>query len=263
MTTKTCSKCTENKLIDYFIKERNICKDCNNLARRQQYHTDEAFRKKVIKERCESKHKKVVLRAKQLEEQQLMIGIENKTCRYCNVIKHKDRFRHNRLKCRDCERDDPHEKYKRYIRTRIYNCLKNHNKTKHSIDYLGCTTLEYSDYIFSYNESYNLENYGKIWHIDHVIPISKFDLNNQEKQLIAFNWRNTMPLSCRENLSKNNKIIKEQVLEHVIKLINYNKIKNLDLPQVYIHLFAKHLDAGNPLELLLPLTSGNICEELV
>jgi hypothetical protein len=180
-----------------------------------------------------------------------------------NVIKHKDRFRHNRLKCRDCERDDPNEKFKRYIRTRIYNCLKNHNKTKHSIDYLGCTTLEYSNYIFNYNPNYNLDNYGNTWHIDHVIPISKFDLNNQEEQLVAFNWRNTMPLSSRENLSKNNKIIKKQVLEHVIKLLNYNTNNKLDLPQVYINLFAKHLDAGNPLELLLPLTSGNICEELV
>ena len=64
-----------------------------------------------------------------------------------------------------------------------------------------------------------MENYGKIWHIDHVIPISKFDLNNNEEQLVAFNWRNTMPLSSRENLSKNNKIIKEQVLEHVDKIL--------------------------------------------
>jgi hypothetical protein len=263
MTTKTCFKCSENKSIEYFIKERNICKDCNNLFRRQKYQTDEAFRIKIIKEASECKHKKVVLKAIQIEQHQLIIGIDNKVCRYCNVIKHKDKFRHNRLKCRDCERDDPNEKFKRYIRTRIYNCLKNHNKTKHSIDYLGCTTLEYSDYIFSYNENYNLENYGKIWHIDHVIPISKFDLNNDEEQLIAFNWRNTMPLSSRENLSKNNKIIKEQVLEHFYKLIKYNTNKNLDLPQVYIHLFAKHLDAGNPLELLLPLTFGNICEELV
>jgi len=241
MTTKTCFKCSENKSIEYFIKERNICKDCNNLTRRQKYNTDEAFRKKVIKESSECKHKKVVLKAIQIEQHQLIIGIDNKVCRYCNVIKHKDKFRHNRLKCRDCERDDPNEKFKRYIRTRIYNCLKNHNKTKHSIDYLGCTTLEYSDYIFSYNENYNLENYGKIWHIDHVIPISKFDLNNEEQQLLAFNWRNTMPLSAKENLSKNNKVIKEQIEKHYKKLLDYHLENKLDLPQEYIELFAKYL----------------------
>jgi len=97
-----------------------------------------------------------------------------------------------------------------------------------------------------------LENHGKEWHIDHVIPISKFDLNNQEEQLLAFNWRNTMPLSSKENLSKNNKIIKEQIEMHYTKLVNYHLENKLELPQVYIDLFAKHLVDGNPLKQSLP-----------
>ena len=27
---------------------------------------------------------------------------------------------------------------------------------------------------------YNIDNYGAVWHIDHVIPISKFDITNEE-----------------------------------------------------------------------------------
>ena len=91
-------------------------------------------------------------------------------------------------------------------------------------------------------------NHGKKWHIDHVIPISKFDLDNEEQQLIAFNWRNTMPLSCKENLIKNNKIIKLQVELHYKNLLDYHLEHTLDLPQVYIDLFAKYLVAGSPLE---------------
>jgi hypothetical protein len=34
------------------------------------------------------------------------------------------------------------------------------------------------------------------------------------------------------------------------------------MPQEFIDLFAKYLVAGNPLEPLLPLTDGNIREEL-
>ena len=34
------------------------------------------------------------------------------------------------------------------------------------------------------------------------------------------------------------------------------------MPQKFIDLFAKHLDAGSPLEPSLPLTTGNVCEEL-
>jgi hypothetical protein len=98
--------------------------------------------------------------------------------------------------------------------------------------------------MFKYNNKYCLDNHGAEWHIDHVIPLSKFDLNIEEQQLIAFNWRNTMPLSCSENLSKNNKIIVSQIEEHYKKLVEYHEENKLDLPQVYIELFAKHLVAG-------------------
>ena len=31
------------------------------------------------------------------KKEQIEMGIENKQCKYCNEIKHRDRFRHNRL----------------------------------------------------------------------------------------------------------------------------------------------------------------------
>jgi hypothetical protein len=47
-----------------------------------------------------------------------------------------------------------------------------------------------------------------------------------------------MPLSAKENLSKNNKIIKSQIEQHYKNLVEYHKENKLDLPQVYIDLFA-------------------------
>ena len=259
---KTCSNCSQEKKLEQFYKKGTICCDCNNYKRRQKYKNDEEHRKKLIKISSEFKHEKVIKRQKIKEEEQYKIGLENKQCKYCNEIKHKEKFRYNRLKCRDCERDEPTEKFKRYIRTRIYNCLRNKNKTLHSVEYLGCSSNEYFDWIFNYNNNCNLENHGKEWHIDHVIPISKFNLDNNEEQIVAFNWRNTMPLSCKENLSKNNKIIKEQIENHYKKLLEYHLENKLDLPQVFIDLFAKHLVAGSSLEPSLPLTTGNFCEDL-
>ncbi len=56
----------------------------------------------------------------------------------------------------------------------------------------------------------------------------------------------------RQNINynnlKNNKIIKTQIEHHYKKLVEYHKEKQLDLPQVFIDLFAKHLVAGSPLE---------------
>jgi hypothetical protein len=242
---KTCNNCKEVKNIINFYKDRAICIECNNFNRRQKYKNDEEHRKKLINKASEFKHKKVIENQKIKKDENDKIGLNNKKCKYCNEIKHQDRFRHNRLKCRDCERDNPIEKFKRYIRTRIYNSLKNKNKSKHSVEYLDCSSDEYFKWIFSYDNNCLLENHGKEWHIDHVIPISKFNLDIEEEQLLAFNWRNTMPLSCKENLSKNNKIIKSQIERHYKKLEKYHIENKLDLPQVFIDLFAKYLVDGD------------------
>jgi hypothetical protein len=70
-----------------------------------------------------------------------------------------------------------------------------------------------------------------------------------------------MPLSPKENLSKNSKILVPQIEQHYKKLLDYHKENDMEIPQEFIDLFAKYLVAGNPLEPLLPLTYGNACEE--
>lgn len=250
---KVCNECNVTKIQSLFVKNRNICVECNNLKRRIKYQIDEEHRIKMIQKSTEFKQKRIIEQHKQKIEE---LGIDNKRCSCCDNIKHKTMFRHNRLKCKDCERDEPLEKLKRLIRSRIIRALN--NKNKHTVEYLGCNIPEYSNWLLNNNSGYTLENRGSVWHIDHVIPLSHFDLENEEQQIIAFNWRNTMPLSCQENLKKNNKIIKTQIEQHYKNLAEYHKDNNLELPQEYIDLFAKHLDDGKPLKLSLPLADGNI-----
>jgi len=260
-----CISCEKDKNIDDFIKNRNICKACNNEQRRSKYQASDEHRKKLIENATNYKKKKIAERAKQREELRTQldstIGPDNTICKYCNEVRPKTRFRFNRLKCADCERDDPLEKFKRIIRTRVYIALHN-VKQKHTIDYLGCNTTEYIQWIQHNSDGFTIENHGKEWHIDHVIPLSKFDLANEEEQMVAFNWRNTTALSVRSNLSKNNKIVVSQIENHLEKIVSYHKNNNLELPQKYIDLFAKYLDDGKPLKLSLPLSGGNADEEL-
>ena len=256
-TNQTCNTCNQSKPQSSFIKNRQICKDCNNEKRKNKYKDDEEHRKKTIQQASEFKHKKVVERQKiKLEE----IGEGNKKCSVCSTIKPSDKFRHNRLRCKDCERDDPNEKFKRIVRGRIWYALGG-GKEMRTIAYLGCSSREYIQWICEYDERYTLENRGKEWHIDHVIPLSRFNLEDKEEQLIAFNWRNTMPLSVKANLSKNAKILKPQIEQHLAYLKKYHEERKIELPQKFIDLFAKHLDAGIPLEPSLPLQLGNTLEE--
>ena len=252
-----CNICENQKPISSFIKNRKICKDCNNNKRRTLYINNEEYRKKLIQLATSFKSKKALEKNKQKEEE---IGIDNKKCSCCNSIKYKSSFRHNRLKCKDCERDEPLDKFKRVIRSRIITALI--KKNKHTIEYLGCNTTEYLNWLLKNDSGYTLENRGKEWHIDHVIPLSHFDLENEEQQLIAFNWRNTMPLSANDNLKKGMKIIKPQVEQHYKKLVEYHIENKLDLPQVFTDFFCNVAKlTGSSLEPSLPLASGNICEE--
>jgi len=254
---QTCNNCNLTKSMTDFMRNRPICRICHNEKRRKRYEDDEELRKRAVEQATLFKQKKAEKRrVAKLEE----IGSGNKKCSKCSTIKPDDRFRHNRLMCKDCERDEPMIKFKRTIRARIYAALE--SKSKHTIEYLGCNSTEYAAWLFNYDERYTIDNRGKEWHIDHVIPLSKFNLDDENEQLIAFNWRNTMPLSATENLSKNCKIIPEQIEEHIKILSDYHEKNKIQLPQNFIDLFAKHLVDGKPLKPSLPLISGNFDEEL-
>ena len=242
-TIQKCSACDEEKPMSFFSKNRTRCKECSNECRRKTYDENEEHRKKLIQQALTFKHNKVLERQKVRLEEQTRMGMDNKQCSKCSQIKAKDNFRHNRLKCKDCERDEPIDKLKRNIRGRIHDALN--KKEFHTSEYLGMNSIEYFKWLLTCDERYNLEN-KKEWHIDHVIPLSKFNLDIKEQQLIAFNWRNTMPLSVQENLSKNNRIDTLQIKQHYTRLLEYHEDNTIEMPQVYIDLFAKHLVAGIP-----------------
>ena len=50
-------------------------------------------------------------------------------------------------------------------------------------------------------------------------------------------------------MSKHDSIIPKQIKKHIENLKKFFKLKDLEIDQEYIKLFAKHLVAGTPLEL--------------
>jgi hypothetical protein len=257
MEIKCCSRCNENKGLDKFIKKRNICKECSNkwakIARDKRHILSVINNETRICKVCNC-------------EKLLNLLIKNRNlCKDCNNKNYRDLYKNNEafrakvlLKDKNKNREvsykaqknrynDPINRFIRVQRSRITIALK--NKQKHSIEYLGCDSEQYFNWLkYNFNENYNFENYGEIWHIDHVIPIYTFNLNNENEQLLALNWRNTTPLLASDNLKKGIKISYSQIEHHYKKLIEYHKENKINLPQEYIDLFAKHLVAGSPLE---------------
>ena len=91
-----------------------------------------------------------------------------------------------------------------YIRQALINSVSKSGTYK---EYLGCSVKEYRYYLEKqFTPEMNWDNYGQYWEIDHIHPISKFDLGNINEIKKAFNYTNTQPLSIKDNRQKSNKV---------------------------------------------------------
>ena len=74
---------------------------------------------------------------------------------------------------------------------------------------MGCSLIEFKNHfeqLFTKNMTWNDFINGKI-HIDHILPCSKFELQNSEEQEICFHYTNLQPLWAKDNIRKSNKIL--------------------------------------------------------
>ena len=55
-----------------------------------------------------------------------------------------------------------------------------------------------------FDNKMNWQNYGS-WHVDHIIPVTAFNLSDPEQQKECFHFTNLQPLWGTENLRKSNK----------------------------------------------------------
>lgn len=97
------------------------------------------------------------------------------------------------------------------LRKRIRHALKSQStkKSLKTLELLGATKEEVWKHLESkFKEGMTRENNTpKGWHIDHIKPISSFDLNDPEQLKECFHYTNLQPLWWWENLSKGDKII--------------------------------------------------------
>ncbi len=96
------------------------------------------------------------------------------------------------------------------IRRLVISGLKRQEvkKSQKTLKLLGCTRNELHKYIESkFKEGMDWTNYGyKGWHLDHIIPISSFDLNDPREQAKCFHYTNLQPLWHYDNFAKGDKL---------------------------------------------------------
>jgi hypothetical protein len=85
-----------------------------------------------------------------------------------------------------------------------------------SRDLIGCDISWLKEWLeLHFREGMTWQNYGRIWHIDHIRPCAVFDLTKVEEQEKCFHWTNLQPLFAKENIKKGAKIIGRQKRDNV------------------------------------------------
>ena len=120
-------------------------------------------------------------------------------------------------------------KLARNLRSRTSKAFKAQNvrKINKTFDLLGCSHSFFRNWII--HQLYGImtiENYGSVWQIDHCLPITSFNLLDENDMKKCFNWINHRPMYSKDNNSKNDKINHYLYLCQQVKAKYFLKLNN-------------------------------------
>lgn len=132
-------------------------------------------------------------------------------------------LRHNKNQ-RDRRKNDASFKIagncRNYVGKLMRNDIKRHNTSK----LIGCSWEFLVDWLQSqFTGNMTMDNYGDVWHIDHCIPSSWFDLNIESEVMTCFHWSNLQPMYALKNVIKNNTTTRHEQIMQQLKEIVYLK----------------------------------------
>ena len=123
--------------------------------------------------------------------------LENKE----QMDKYRQSYRNKRRK------EDIGYKIRTNLRGRLWHAIKSGQKSGSAVRDLGCSIEELTQYLEpQFQPGMSWENYGE-WHLDHLTPLSSFDLTDREQLLKACHYTNLQPLWKKDNLAKGDRII--------------------------------------------------------
>lgn len=248
-----CSRCKN----DFNDGEYKTCQYCRNYNKQKRdeiprtYKQGQFSTKDGISKQC-SKCLEVKLLEKFYKNKRYKDGYIN-NCISCHSVLWKKYYIEKYASVmNDRIKNDIIYKLKQNVKSYIHIQMKNQNKQKQEMScvYLGCSIEFFKDWLFHNNLNYNTEEY----HMDHVIPLSLFDLNKQEEIDIAFHWTNIQVLPKKENLKKSNNFNMIEYFNHLIKVHRYITLKTKEYISLKKNLnyiknkkFATLSNCGNPL----------------
>lgn len=262
MLTKICTECHEEKDLIEFSKSKverfgrkAKCKKCMSIINKKQYrekHKNDIKkpRKKYMKVRtviyfntCKVCNETKDICWFEFRKDQ---GNYRNICKVCKGKRYKEYRNKNIIKLRQYEQEyykNPENRNRKIKNRRIRDAIRLKNDPKYRLRGLIKSSLREAFKLYSKNgktktsKQYGIDveqiynnigprpGSGKDWHLDHIIPVSIFNLDDPEHVKLAYSYINLRWLKSDINIKKSDKITddvyKNKKLIEILKYIGY------------------------------------------
>ena len=193
---RICQWCSK----EYFTlsKIKKFCsRSCAASFGNRNFRKDEHYKKLKAKERYQQR--KEYHKSYYLLHEEKYIELRKKYNKYNSKWNLKEKER---------RKTDINYKLKCLLRTRLRSALLGAYKAGSTVSDLGCSIEDFKKYIESkFTIGMSWSNHGLYgWHIDHIKPLTSFDLSDRKQFLEACHYTNLQPLWAKDNMNKSNKV---------------------------------------------------------
>ena len=180
--TGICYSCKRENMAKDYEKNKERIAECN---------------KKSYSKNKEKRNKTSLEWAKKNREKSNEIKKKSK-------LKHKEKTKSSAREYQKRKRKDNSFRLSKNLSKAIWECLKGKKSNKNWEDFVSFTLQDLKLHLEErFKESMTWDNYGSFWHLDHIKPLSWFNLETEFEK--AWSLNNLQPLEAKLNLSKNNK----------------------------------------------------------
>lgn len=199
---KKCSKCKKEQPLESFNRDaankdghRTYCRSCQTAYTRVYNRTDSGKKsRKKYEKSGKGKSAKAKYNQKYLASGMWAVAVKS------YIRSYRREYKKKRLV------EDPAFRISLRIRKRISKFTNSRFKKGNTEELFGCSREKLVSHFESkFKPGMTWDNYGK-WHIDHIRPLSKFNLQCREEVLKANHFLNLQPLWAIENIKKGAKI---------------------------------------------------------
>lgn len=198
--SKTCPRCGEAKHGSEFYASKHSkdgrmshCKACMSEKQKQWRHDNPELAALKDKRRW----------SRLTDEEKALMTTRAMQWHKANLIQRRaDRIKGHTRRMKD----DPNYYWQFRIRSAVRLGLRGIRKSASTETLLGCSFEALRQHLESQFEPWmNWSNYGRgegCWSIDHIVPVSAFDLTNPEQQKLCFHYSNHRPMRHVDNRKK-------------------------------------------------------------